>query len=84
MITKIYPCERSIDVFHNGILTRSQRIISRIIYSTKNNGVKYRGNNLCIDDGNRIHRICITMRTNVILRSDSNNKLIIGDTIYRK
>lgn len=40
-------------------------------------------NIICTNDGYSIYRVCITMRTNVILGGDSNNKFIDGHTIYR-
>lgn len=45
--------------------------------------MRSRGDNFYINDGDSVYRICVTMRTNVILRGDSNNKFNISDTICR-
>lgn len=42
-----------------------------------------RGDNINTNDGNSLYRVCVTMRTNVILRGNSNNKPNISDTVCR-
>lgn len=43
--------------------------------------MRSRGDNINSDDGNSIYRICVTMRDDEFLRSNSNNKFNISDTI---
>jgi len=46
--------------------------------------VDNRSNNIYIDDGDSIYRICIAMGTNELLGSNSNNKLVVSDTMDRE
>jgi len=43
-----------------------------------------RSNNIYIDDGDSIYRICIAMGANELLGGDSNNKLVVSNTMGRK
>lgn len=83
MSSEICTCEWGIDVFYNGIPTYSARVILWELYKTKRDGMRSRGSNININDGNSLYRICITMRTNEFLRSNGNNEFNISDTVYR-
>ena len=81
MSNKICTCKWSINVFHNSVSTCRERDILWELYKRERNVMKRRGNNLSGDDGNSLLRICITIRDDVIMRSNSNNKLSISSTI---
>ena len=83
MNSKIRACKWGINVFYNGVSAYSARDISWKLYKTTGDGMRNRGDNLNLNDGNSIYRLCITMRTDVVLRSNSYNKLNISNTICR-
>jgi len=84
MSIKIRTCERSIDVFYNGVYTYRARDILWKLYKTKRNVMRGRGSNINSDDGDGIYRLCATMRADVTLRGDSNNEFNNSDTVYRR
>ncbi len=43
-----------------------------------------RSDNIYIDDGDSIYRVCIAMGTDELLGSDSDYELVVSDTMGRK
>lgn len=83
MSSEIRTCKRGIDVFYNSVFTRGERDILWELYKRKRDGMRGRGNNISSDDGNSVLRICVTIWDDVIMRSNSDNKLSISSTVYR-
>lgn len=83
MSDKICTCEWGVNVFYNGVYTYSKRDILWELYKTKRDGVRGGGNNINSDDGNSVYGICVTMRANVIMRGNSNNKFNNSGAVYR-
>ena len=83
MNIKIFTCKWSSIFFYMCIYAYGSRIILWIIHISKRRSMKCRSNNIFNNDINSICRICITMRTNVIMSSNSNNKFSISSTICR-
>lgn len=83
MSDKICACQRGVNVLYNGVLSRSKRDILFKLYKSERDGMRSRSDNININDGNSLYRICVTMRANVILRGNSNNKSDISDTVCR-
>ena len=75
------PCKRSINILLIYIPTYRTRSILWIIFHNRN--LKHRCNYLYCNNSNSIYRICATLRTNKILRSNSNYKPIFSNSIYR-
>ena len=81
MIDPIYICKRSFNILHLPISTCRTRNILRILYFHRN--MKHHCNPFICSNIHSIHRICSSMRTNVLLRSNSNYKLTISNPIHR-
>jgi hypothetical protein len=83
VIIEVYTCEWGINVFYASIHTCRTRDILRKLHETERDVMMSGSNNININDGDGLYRICITMRTDVVLRSNGDNKHDISDTIYR-
>lgn len=83
MTNKICTREWGINVLYNGIYPHRKRAILRELYRSASNGMKRGGNNTNSNDGDSLYRVCISIWVNEFMRKCSNNKPIIGDTVYR-
>jgi hypothetical protein len=81
VINQICTCKWSVNVLYNGVPTCSKGAILWKLCETERNGMRSGGNNLHINDGDGVYRIRVTVRANVILRGDSNNKPNISDPV---
>ena len=66
------PCKRSLIIFRLHLFTHRAKLILRIIQLRTH--IVSRGSNLILNHSNSIHSICITVRTNIILRCNCNYK----------
>lgn len=67
----IHTRKRSINILYLPIHTYRTRSILWIIYLSRN--MKHWSNPPARDNGHSIHRLCFTMRTNIILRGNSHH-----------
>ena len=82
IFTEILARKRSICIFYLCIHTYSKRFILRKLFKIPSVSIRYF---YFLDyDVNRFHRLCITLRTNVLLRGNSDNKLCFGYPLYRE
>ena len=83
MIVTIHSCERSFDVLHCCVRPRIPRIVLRIVSIASSRCLTDRSWNYASYDGNSLPRICSSLRTDELLRSDSNYKLILRFPLRR-
>jgi len=74
--------QRGFDILSISISTHGARNLLWIISTNRN--LKYWGNLIYLNYSNSLYRICITVRSNKILRRYSNYKFILGYSIYWK
>lgn len=80
MSDPIYTRKWSINIFYLLIPSCRTRDILWILHIYRN--MKYWSCPTLRSDSNRIHRLCPSMRTNVILRSNSHYKLTLSNPIH--
>ena len=76
------PRKRGITILHLNLSTHWTKYILRIIQLYTH--MVCRGSNSILNYNNSIYRICLIMRTDIILRSNCNYKPIIINPLYRK
>ena len=76
----IYTRKRGINIFYLPIYACRTRPILWIIYLPRN--MKHRSNPPICDNSHSIHRLCFTMRTNIILRGNSYYQPPFSNSIY--
>ena len=77
----IHTCKWSINILHLPIYTCRMRPILWVIYFPRN--MKHQSNSSIHSDSHSICRICPTMRTNIILRSNSHHQPPFSNSINR-
>lgn len=80
LINSISTCQRSFNIFYLPIPSRRTRNVLRILHLSRN--MKYWNHSAIRSYSNRIHRLCASMRTNILLRSNSNYKPIISYPLH--
>eukprot|EP00835_Amoeboradix_gromovi_P001174 NODE_48_length_27236_cov_0.507573.p6 type:complete len:132 gc:universal NODE_48_length_27236_cov_0.507573:18626-19021(+) len=83
MINTLYACKWSRVLFYICVFTYRTWVILWVIYETKNSSMISRSDNIFFNDGDSVYRICITILTNELLSSDSNNKFNVSYTMNR-
>lgn len=83
MINPIYSCKCSVIFLYIFIHTYSEGAILWFIRETKSTIVKYRSNNICINNGNRVFGLYVALRSNEPVGCDRYNEFIISDTMDR-
>lgn len=78
----IHSRKRRIYILLIPIYPHRPRNLLRLIQTNRN--MKYRSYSIYLNHSNSLHRICTTMRTNKILRSNSYYQPIFCHPIYRK
>jgi len=76
------PRKRSLIILHLHLLTHRAKLVLRIVQLYAH--MISRSSNSIPNDSNSVHRICPTMRSNVILRCNCNYKSPIRNSICRK
>lgn len=76
----ILTCQRSLNIFHLLIPTHRTKYILRLLHFHRN--MKHWNYSPIHSHSNCIHRLRTAMRTDILLRSNSNYKLTISYPIY--
>lgn len=76
----ILTCQWSLNILYLLIPPCRPRNILRILHLFRN--MKHWSCPIICSHSNRIHRLCTSMRTNIILRGHSNHKPIISYSLY--
>uniref|UniRef100_A0A8D8ACU0 (northern house mosquito) hypothetical protein n=1 Tax=Culex pipiens TaxID=7175 RepID=A0A8D8ACU0_CULPI len=77
----IHTRKRSFNVFYLLIYARRTRLILRVLHFSRN--MEYWSNPSAHSNSHSIYRIRPTMRTNIILRSNSHHQPLISNPIHR-
>ena len=76
----LYTCKQSFHILYLPIYTCRMKVILRLLRIHRN--MKYWNYSLLCNHSHSIHRLCPTMRTNIILRSHSHHKSSLSNPLH--
>uniref|UniRef100_A0A8C0RIT2 Uncharacterized protein n=2 Tax=Canis lupus familiaris TaxID=9615 RepID=A0A8C0RIT2_CANLF len=77
----LYTCKRSLHILYLPFYTRRMRTILWLLCIHRN--MKYWNNSLICNYSHSIHRLCPTMKTNILLRSNCHHKPTLSNPLHR-